>query len=259
MTVAQIHPIYQLEISSDFLNELKEDFRTAIKSRRRESTINHISELINILWKRNIIRRQTCQSILLHRFKSEAERAILQNYIDRLDYFDRYEFDENFNGKIIVFVNLLNRFLFPLSFMFEYFFHTDNNQTPLKQCHQKIQETTTSIPKQHSKAKTEATKYQQSNESLKQFQQQKAKIYNHIANEMEWQWKDLGRELELSESTLVNFESKFNKDIKSITHQILLNAEEKFQDEIVVRLCEALKNARRGDLAKFVKRTLNIL
>lgn len=70
---------------------------------------------------------------------------------------------------------------------------------------------------------------------------------------------DVGRELELSESTLVNFENKFSKDIKSITHQILLNAEEKFGDDIVIRLILALSNARRGDLARFVKRTLNIL
>lgn len=99
MTVAEVHPIYQLEISSDFLNELKEDFRNAIKSRRKESCINHISELINILWKRDVIRKQTCHSILLYRFKNEAERQILQNYIDHLDYFERYNLDENNTSK----------------------------------------------------------------------------------------------------------------------------------------------------------------
>lgn len=99
MTVAEVHLIYQLEISSDFLNELKEDFRNAIKSRRRESCINHISELINILWKRDIIRKQTCQSILLYKFKNETVRQILQNYIDHLDHFDSYNYDENCTSK----------------------------------------------------------------------------------------------------------------------------------------------------------------
>lgn len=75
---------------------------------------------------------------------------------------------------------------------------------------------------------------------------------------MEWQWKDLGRELELSESMLVNLESQFNKDIKSITHQILLNAEEKYKDDIVIKLCDALSNARRSDLARFVRKEMNI-
>lgn len=85
-----------------------------------------------------------------------------------------------------------------------------------------------------------------------QFQVNKRKIYSHIANDMD-KWRNFARELEISESRLVNLEGQFNRDIISITHQILLIAEEKFQREMPVKLCEALAKARRGDLARYVK------
>lgn len=91
MSSIGIHPIYQLNISLDFLDELKDNFRSVIRSRRRESCINDISDLINVLWKRDLIHRKTSHSILLHRFENEADREILRDYIDQLDRTDYYQ------------------------------------------------------------------------------------------------------------------------------------------------------------------------
>lgn len=99
MTVAQVHQIYQLEIAPDILIDLKDEYRSVINSRRRESCINCISDLIDILWKRNVLRKETCQSMLLNRFKNASDRQILYNYIEHLDYSDHYGISADINGK----------------------------------------------------------------------------------------------------------------------------------------------------------------
>lgn len=84
----------------------------------------------------------------------------------------------------------------------------------------------------------------------------KSQIYKVIANEME-NWRDFGRELNLSEPVLHNLDRQCDRDIPTITRRILELVEARQTDDIIQQVIEALRENRRNDIVKKIKTILS--
>lgn len=69
-------------------------------------------------------------------------------------------------------------------------------------------------------------------------------------------WREFGRELNLSEPVLLNLDRKFDKDIATITRQILELVEARRTDNIIEQLIGALEENGRNDIIKKIKTIL---
>lgn len=80
------HPIHSISISSNILDCLLEEFDEIINSKRLRSRISQVSELVDILWKRNTL--QTDQNALVTICKylvNSEQRQHTRSYIDSLN------------------------------------------------------------------------------------------------------------------------------------------------------------------------------
>lgn len=68
-------------------------------------------------------------------------------------------------------------------------------------------------------------------------------------------WREFGRELNISESVLDNFDRQ--SDIPTITRRILELTEQRRTNNVVEQLIEALAEIGRNDLVKQIKIILN--
>lgn len=74
-------------VSSEDFNSLKCDFRVAINSQRRLERIESISDLIDVLWKRDEIGSHNIEALFCNSFSifSDDEKAIIRNYISEFN------------------------------------------------------------------------------------------------------------------------------------------------------------------------------
>lgn len=80
------HPVQNINISSDIIDCLLEEFDGFINSKRLKSRISKISELIDVLWKRNIFYTDQHVSNTIYKYISNAnQRDIVRNYINILN------------------------------------------------------------------------------------------------------------------------------------------------------------------------------
>lgn len=82
------HPVYSLIVSPNILNELVCDFEREINSKRQQSKISSIGDLIVVLYKRNVVDRSNFNDILdnvLNRFPSTGDKGKIKDFINLLD------------------------------------------------------------------------------------------------------------------------------------------------------------------------------
>lgn len=80
------HPVHNINISSDLLDCLVEEFEELINSKRLRSQISKISELIDVLWKRNIFHSdKSASNTLLKYISNDSQREVVRNYIGVLN------------------------------------------------------------------------------------------------------------------------------------------------------------------------------
>lgn len=96
------HPIHKINISSDILDCLLEEFDGFINSKRLRSRISKISELIDVLCKRNIFTSDQCVSSTIFKYiPTVDQRDIIRNYIDVLSSNGNVENSGNVYGLFI--------------------------------------------------------------------------------------------------------------------------------------------------------------
>lgn len=88
------------------------------------------------------------------------------------------------------------------------------------------------------------------------FNTKKSQIYKVIADAME-NWREFGRELNLSESVLLNLDRQSDRDIPTITHRILEMVEARRNDNFFNHVIEALEANGRKDIIKKIRSILN--
>lgn len=83
----QPHPIHSIQISQENLYNLKYDFRSVINSVRRLALIESITDLIDILWKRDEIGTHNIESLFLDSFCifNDNEKHIIRDYVSQFD------------------------------------------------------------------------------------------------------------------------------------------------------------------------------
>lgn len=111
------HPIHSLFCSSDILNELICDFEREINSKRQQSKIKSITDLIVVLYKRNVVNRSNYRTILhnvLSCFPNITDKVKIKDFVNSLDrqsdelntntnQYGEFEFPvEAMNSKVII-------------------------------------------------------------------------------------------------------------------------------------------------------------
>lgn len=95
----QSHPVHQLNVSSDLVDCLLEEFDGVINSKRLRSRIGKISELIDVLWKRNsLYNNQHISNTIYKYLRSDEQRDIIGNYISILNSNGNVDHSENIYG-----------------------------------------------------------------------------------------------------------------------------------------------------------------
>lgn len=83
--MANSHPIHSLQVPIDILDCLLNEFDEVINSKRLRSRIRHISELIDVLWKRLIFSTDESALVTICKNLSNSEqRAITRSYANSL-------------------------------------------------------------------------------------------------------------------------------------------------------------------------------
>lgn len=95
----QSHPVHQLNVSSDVVDCLLDEFDGVINSKRLRSRIGKISELIDVLWKRNSFSNNQHISNTIYKYlRSDEHRDIVGNYISILNSNESVDHLENVYG-----------------------------------------------------------------------------------------------------------------------------------------------------------------
>lgn len=99
--MCQAHPIHNLLITSGTLTNLIDEFDYLINSKRLRSRIHRLSELIDILWKRNLFQNNGngIIAIFVSHFSSLEQQNILKDYIECLKNRGKYNKIQRSNGK----------------------------------------------------------------------------------------------------------------------------------------------------------------
>lgn len=82
------YSIDKLQISSHLLNDLIDEFDAEINSKRQKSRIHKISELIDILWKRNLFQANASETlaVIFNRIPHDSYQETIKNYIVYLNH-----------------------------------------------------------------------------------------------------------------------------------------------------------------------------
>lgn len=229
------HPVQSLFVAPDILSDFIHDFETKINSKRLQSKIKSIGDLIIVLYKRNVIDRNNYSTALqnvLNHFLSISEKTKIKDFVYLLD---RQSVSSNPNenqygkpGNLPGEENIFHVEFFLISAL-QRILHTKSGGRALPH---------TSVANVQSK-----------------FIAKKSQIYKVIANEME-NWREFGRELNVSEPELHSLDRKFDKDIATITRQILELFEARRTDNIIEQLIGALEENGRNDIIKKIKTIL---
>lgn len=85
------HPIHKLQIPSHILHDLIDEFDVEINSKRLKSKINKISDLIDILWKRNLFQTNNSEtlSVILNRISHNSHQETIKSYLSFLSHENR--------------------------------------------------------------------------------------------------------------------------------------------------------------------------
>lgn len=82
------HPVQSLFVSPDILSDFISDFETKINSKRLQSKIKSIADLIIVLYKRNEIDRNnysTALQTILNHFPGLSEKTKIKDFVHSLD------------------------------------------------------------------------------------------------------------------------------------------------------------------------------
>lgn len=82
------HPVQSLFVAPDILSDFIRDFETKINSKRIQSKIKSIGDLIIVLYKRNVIDRNnysTALQSILNQFSSNSEKTKIKDFVYLLD------------------------------------------------------------------------------------------------------------------------------------------------------------------------------
>lgn len=96
------HPLHSLQIPTEILNNFIIDFQRDINSNRIKSRISSIGDLIDVLWKRNMFRKNNYDSALcemLNYFVRLEDKEKIRQYVNDLDNDDDFTKNENQYGK----------------------------------------------------------------------------------------------------------------------------------------------------------------
>lgn len=233
------HPVQSLIVSPDILSDFISDFENKINSKRLQSKIKSIEDLIIVLYKRNEIDRNNYSIVLqniLNHFSGISEKAKIKDFVYLIDRqsvscnanVNQYGKTENLPGEENI--TKMVQVEFVLISALQRILHTKSSGRALP----------------HSSAAN--------NQST--FIAKKSQIYKVIANEME-NWREFGRELNISEPVLHNLDRQFDRDIPTITRQILELVEARQTENIFEQIIEALEENGRNDIIKRIKIILN--
>ena len=95
------HQLHQVAIPDDVFANLKRDFRRSINSTRRSFCIRSVVDLIDVLWKRDLIRPSNHRLVLedLVNAVSRQEQELIADYICQLATNDQPNSNGNQYGK----------------------------------------------------------------------------------------------------------------------------------------------------------------
>lgn len=82
------HPIHKLQIPSHILHDLIDEFDVEINSKRLKSKINKVSDLIDILWKRNLFQTNTNEtlSVIFNKISHDSYQETIKSYLHVLSH-----------------------------------------------------------------------------------------------------------------------------------------------------------------------------
>lgn len=127
------HPIHKINLSSDILDCLLEEFDGFINSKRLRSRISKISELIDILCKRNIFSSNQCVSSTIFKYISTGDqRDIIRNYIEILSSNENVENSGNVYGLFILINFTTNGYFITKAIFVLCFFFSENSSRIFK-------------------------------------------------------------------------------------------------------------------------------
>lgn len=213
------HRIHSIQIEPSILKNVITEFRRDINSPREESKIFTIVDLIHVLNKRNILRKQTCETVLQNLFLNfdRSEREIISDYLRQLVPGGSIGNKNNYG------ILLLMQTKFPV-------IESMNILAEKRQQHH--QEITKPVPEPESSSENDA----------------KRMAFKLIAKEMV-EWRNFCRELGQSEARIRAHEES-RADIETITHRVLLEAEEQLSVGFKEKLIHALIEIRQKKLVQ---------
>ncbi|XP_055323671.1 uncharacterized protein LOC129578715 [Sitodiplosis mosellana] len=220
----QSHPVHKLNISSDIIDCLLEEFDGVINSKRLRSRIGKISELIDVLWKRNSFSSDQHVSNTIFKYvRTDEQRDVIRNYISIL----------NSNGNVD---------------------HSGNVYAKIRQesiRHSTLLPTVTSPNIPGASSGTNLRNSSQNTGDSKRRHETFRIVCDNIDN-----WRDFGRCFDIKDVELnhIGQDQELRNDIKLITNRILERMEEKHNDQFYAKLCDALVEARRKDIIRDLKK-----
>lgn len=226
-TIKDAHAIRTIHISTEILIRLVDEFVECINSKRIQSRIVTIEDLIKILWKRDILYSDHNIRSIVKYFPNSDHRDIIKSFITYLNGSDILGNSGNNYGIVHRFAIVMDLILMIcfIAIIIAKIRHQNVNSSPSQAVGQS------------------------SNELIRI----RHDIFNILCDNID-NWRDLGRCLEFSDVELnrIGSDHELRNDIKLITYRILEQAEKRFGNHFHQKLCLALKG-RREDILRILR------